>query len=99
MLNVRGVTVFPSAIEDVVRRFPELGDEFEIVVGRSGELDELTIVAEPRPDVAGPGHEELRRRLATSVRAHCELRPNVELRDYGSLPRTEQKARRVRDLR
>ena len=99
MLNVRGVTVFPSAIEDVVRRFAELGDEFEIVVARRGELDELTIVAEPRPDVAEARHDELRERIATSVRAHCELRPGVELREYGSLPRTEQKARRVRDLR
>jgi phenylacetate-CoA ligase len=97
MLNVRGVTVFPSAIEEVVRRFPELGDEFLIVLERRGELDELTIVAEPRPDVPASAHDDLSQRLVSSVRAHCELRPSVELREYGSLPRTEQKARRVRE--
>lgn len=46
MLNIRGMTVFPSAIEEVVRAFDEVGDEFQIVIDTDGVMDALTIVAE-----------------------------------------------------
>ena len=44
MLIVRGVNVFPSAIEGIVRRFPV--DEFLIEVFRAGELDEVRLLLE-----------------------------------------------------
>src|SRR5204862_173087 len=44
MLIVRGVNVFPSSIEAVVRRFPV--DEFQIAVFRDGELDEVRVLVE-----------------------------------------------------
>lgn len=40
VLIVRGINVFPSAIENIVRRYPEVG-EFAVDVRRKGELDEL----------------------------------------------------------
>jgi phenylacetate-CoA ligase len=45
MLVIRGVNVFPSAIEDVVRRF-ECVDEFRVEVRRRAEMIELRVVAE-----------------------------------------------------
>jgi phenylacetate-CoA ligase len=46
MLNIRGVTLFPSAVEDVIRSIPALGEEFKIVVSSNGTLDELTLVVD-----------------------------------------------------
>lgn len=46
MLNVRGVTLFPSSIEDAVRQVPGVGDEFLVVVTRERELDVLTVRVE-----------------------------------------------------
>lgn len=99
MLNIRGVTIFPSAVEDVVRDFSELGDEFEIVLEMDGDLDEITIVAEPVPDVPESQHDELNERLVEAFRADLELRPNVEFKPHGTLEKPEFKASRVKDLR
>jgi len=99
MLNIRGVTIFPSAVEDVVRRFSELGDEFEIVLETEDDLDEITIVAEPAADLPESQHDELNEGLVEAFRANLELRPNVEFKPHGTLEKPEFKASRVRDLR
>jgi phenylacetate-CoA ligase len=99
MLNIRGVTLFPSAVEDAVRRVPQIGEEFQIVVSRDRELDVLTIVAEPRPSVTQDEYPAIARKIEDEVVSRCELRPKIELLPYGTLPKTEFKAKRVKDLR
>jgi phenylacetate-CoA ligase len=96
MLNIRGVTLFPSAIEQIIRSFDELGEEFKVVVEQRDDLDELTLVVEARD----PAQEDaLRDRLAGAFRAELELRPGIEFLPYGTLPKTEFKANRVEDRR
>ena len=52
MIVIRGENVYPSAIEEVLRGFPELGGgEFEIVVTRARHMDELTIRTEAEAQV------------------------------------------------
>jgi phenylacetate-CoA ligase len=87
MLIVRGVNVFPAAIEGVVRRFPAI-DEFQIEVFRAGELDEIRVLVEVA-DAAGVS--PLQEALRTSLGIRLEVAP-VPPR---SLPRFELKARRV----
>lgn len=98
MLNVRGVTLFPSAVEDLLRRMPEVGDEFQVVLERDADgAERLELVVERR------GGEEaaaaLRRRVLDEMRARFDLRPEVTVVPLGTLPKTEFKAKRVRDLR
>jgi phenylacetate-CoA ligase len=99
MLNVRGVTLFPSAVEDAVRRVSSAGDEFEIRITRERELDVLTVRVEPAPAVGDGQHGELRQAIENEIVARCELRPVVEVVPAGTLPKSEFKAKRVRDLR
>jgi phenylacetate-CoA ligase len=99
MLNVRGVTLFPSAVEDAVRRVSGIGEEFQIIVTRERELDVLTVQVEPHPSVGKEQHTELLRLVEREIISRCELRPVVQLVTSGSLPKTEFKARRVKDLR
>jgi phenylacetate-CoA ligase len=99
MLNVRGITLFPSAVEDAVRRVPEVGEEFLLVLSRQNEMDVLTVQVEPRPEVAAERHSDVARRVETEIVSRCELRPVVEVLPYGTLPKTEFKAKRVKDLR
>ena len=87
MLIVRGVNVFPSAIEAVVRRFPV--EEFRIEVFREGELDEVRLLLEVE------GGEGGARRVQEALRATLGIRLEVAPVDAGSLPRFELKARRV----
>lgn len=99
MLNVRGVTLFPSAVEDAVRRVRGVGEEFQIIVSRERDLDVLTVQVEPRPDTAPEGHADLIRQVETEIISRCELRPVIQLVPYGTLPKTEFKAKRLKDLR
>lgn len=99
MLNVRGVTLFPSALEDAVRRVPEVGEEFEIVLSTEREMDVLTLRVECRQGVPAGDHEIVAKRVGSEVVSRCELRPVIEVLGHGILERTQQKARRVRDLR
>ncbi len=99
MLNIRGLKLFPSVIEELVRGFDDLGHEFQIVLDSDGAMDRFTIVAETREPMAGAGTESLRARLVSEVVRRCELRPTVELVAPGTLPQTEFKAHRVVDRR
>ena len=87
MLIVRGVNVFPSAIEGIVRRFPAI-DEFQIEVFRDGQLDEIRVLVEA-------GDESTCRRLGEAFRAGIGIRLDVSAVPPQSLPRWELKARRV----
>jgi phenylacetate-CoA ligase len=99
MLNVRGISVFPSAVEDAVRRVPEIGEEFQVILSRERELDVLTVQVEPRPDVAPDRHGEIARKVENEIVSRCEVRPRIQLLPCGTLPKTEFKAKRVKDLR
>ena len=96
MLNVRGVTLFPSSVEDAVRRVDGLGDEFAVEITRERELDVLTVKVEVPPGGDGAG---LAAAVEREVRSRCELRPVVETLPLGTLPPTQMKAKRVTDLR
>lgn len=96
MLNVRGVTLFPSSVEDAVRTVAGVGDEFAIELTTANELDVLTVRVEA---MAGSDEEVLAAAVEREVRSRCELRPVVEVLAHGTLPPTERKARRVTDLR
>ncbi|WP_007511098.1 phenylacetate--CoA ligase family protein [Pseudofrankia saprophytica] len=99
MLNVRGVTLFPSMIEDAVRRVPDAGVEYEIVLTAPRGLDELMVRVEATAGFPAGDHGALREALVREIRSRAELRASVEILEYGVLPRTQTKARRVRDLR
>jgi phenylacetate-CoA ligase len=89
MILLRGNNVYPSAVEAVVRRFPEVA-EFRIVVDQSESLPALRIELEP----AGPA-VELAERVGRAIRDELFFRPEVTTVSPGTLPRFELKARRI----
>jgi len=90
MLVVRGVNIFPGAIDDIVRGFPEVV-EHRLTVGTRDSLDELHLEIEDR--LAAPD------RVARELQLRLGLRVTVEGVPIGSLPRFEGKARRIVDRR
>jgi len=89
MLIVRGVNVFPSALEGIVRRFPAV-DEFLIEVYRRGQLDEVRLLLEVRGH-AGP----VVAAVQEAVRVDLGIRVEAVPVPGQSLPRYELKARRL----
>jgi len=96
--KVKGVLLAPSAIEEVVREIEGLGEEYEVVVDKVGDVDRISLKVELLP-----GKEDLRdsieNLLTDQLRLKTNLRYNLEFHDYGTLPRYEVKARRFKDLR
>jgi phenylacetate-CoA ligase len=94
MLIVRGVNIFPSAIEAIVRTYPQV-QEFAIEVYKAGEMDQVEIKVEVVDEKAHMVVEALAREAAHRL----GLRVGVALVPVQSLPRFELKARRVTDRR
>jgi phenylacetate-CoA ligase len=100
MIWYKGINIFPSAIENVVRSFHELGNEYEIVLDEEGFTQTLTIRCEARPEVLKDRYDELANRVASGVQDAIEgVHPVIDLLPEGTLPKTEGKAKRVRDNR
>ena len=89
MVTVRGVNVFPSAIEGIVRRFAEI-EEFRLEFHQERGMDALRCTVEPR---AG-SDDGLATRVADAIHRDVGIRCEVTVAAPGSLPRFEAKARR-----
>ena len=90
MMVIRGVNVFPSSIESIVRRLDPT-TEFRMIVAKQGELDTLSLEAELTASRCDELAELLQKRLAMRV----DVRPVAA----GSLPRFEAKSKRLVDRR
>ena len=96
--KVKGVLLAPAAIEEVVRGIDGLGDEFEVLVDKVGDGDRIRLKVE-----LVPGRESqkdaLESVLVDQLRLKTNLRYELEIHAYGTLPRYEVKAKRFKDLR
>ncbi len=100
MIWYRGVNFFPSAVENIIRRYDELSPEYRIVLdtGPRG-LPVVTIQVE----ALGPGGGDapaLHDRVQAALRGGLGVNPEIEVLAEGALPRAQQtKAKRVLDRR
>jgi phenylacetate-CoA ligase len=91
MLIIRGVNVYPTAVEEIVRQFPEIA-EYQVCVSAAHTLAELSVRIEP---IAGCANVDgLVHRLQRAFQSTFALRVPVAAVPAGSLPRFEMKARR-----
>ncbi|MCC6389894.1 MAG: AMP-binding protein [Bryobacterales bacterium] len=91
MLVVRGVNVYPSAVEDVLRAHEGIA-EYRVEVHSTRALQELSLQIEPTAGYPDPGG--LAQRLEAALHRAFALRIPVTPVPGGSLPRFEMKARR-----
>ena len=96
--KVKGVLLAPAAIEEAVRGIGGLGDEFEVIVDKKGDVDRITLKVELLPDYV-KGKEEIKAKLKDQLRLKTNLGYILEFHRYGSLPRYEVKAKRFKDMR
>lgn len=92
MIVLRGMNIFPRAIENLVRQFESV-DEYRVNVYTEHEMGVLEIEVELSTE---DGAEEERRAIQRSLTNALGLRPVVKLAARGSLPRFELKAKRIR---
>ena len=90
MMVIRGVNVFPSSVEQILRSFPEL-IEYRMTARRLSEMDQLFIEIEDRLNQP--------ERVATEMRLRLGLKVEVIAVPLGTLPRVEGKGKRFIDER
>ena len=90
LLIIRGVNLYPSAIENLIRSFPDI-DEFAVSDQQNQEMDEIETQIE--------GAESTAKTVQNTFRERFGLRAVVKTVAAGTLPRYELKARRFIDHR
>ena len=93
MVNVRGVNVYPAAIEDILRRFHEV-DEYRATVSWAGELRSLAIEIELVQNGLVSDASAAAHHIGAALKESLGLHVPIHVLDYGTLPRFEMKSRR-----
>ncbi len=103
MLIIRGVNVFPSQIESVLGREPQLAPHYLLEVRRPQTLDELEVLVEMRPELAGTltadNISALAQKAEHLIKAYIGISATVRVLEPGTIERSQGKAKRVIDLR
>jgi len=88
MMKIKGVNVFPSQIEEILKEFPELSSEYQIRISHLDGKDTMRIYVETDGSV---DFMELSKRIAERVKSRIGFTPLVKVVEIGVLPRSEKK--------
>ena len=99
MLIVRGVNLFPTQIEELILRTPELSPHFQCVLTRDGRLDALTVRVERRVSAAVPAAALAGAALAQRVKNTIGVTVTVEVIEPDGVERSVGKMKRIVDKR
>jgi len=99
MLIIRGVNVYPSQIEAVLLTRPNLAPHYQLVVERKGILDQVRVEVEALPGVEEGQFAAIARDVTHHIKSMIGISTDVTVQPVGSIPRSQGKAVRVRDLR
>lgn len=103
MMVIRGINVFPTQIQDVISRIPEVSNQFQIVLTQnSKKMDEITVQVELEQNAFTDDLmkvEEIQAKVAEKLQVVLNIRANVTLLEHGSIERTGGKAKRIIDKR
>jgi phenylacetate-CoA ligase len=102
MVIIRGVNVFPTQVEDLILKQPELTPHYLLEITRPGSLDELTIHVEMCAELAKSGqesHQAATKSLEQNIKGYLGVSTTVLLAQPGGIERSVGKAKRVVDKR
>jgi phenylacetate-CoA ligase len=96
MLVIRGVNVFPSAIEEVVLADDAVAGQYAIIVDRRDAMANLVVRVELENADHIAARDQIRDRVERALETNLRIRVDVEVGDPQSIPRQEVgKAKRV----
>lgn len=101
MFIIKGVNIFPMQIEKILVQFPELGSNYLITLETLHNQDEIIVEVELN-ELSTDNYIELentRKEIVRRLKDEVLVTPKVKLVKKGSLPQSEGKAVRVKDLR
>ena len=100
MFIIRGVNIYPSQVDTIVSGMPGTGSEYQIILERKQDGKDYMSVKVERANGADQSEDEaLRKNLENEIKKNILVSGAVTIVDYGALPRSERKSKRVFDNR
>lgn len=100
MFIFRAVNIYPGQIDHVLSRIPRVGSEYQVhLFRREDGRDVMLVKVERTYDDSPDADRELADLVAAEIRKQILVRSQIEVLDYGALPRTDRKSKRVYDHR
>jgi len=99
MIILRGVNVFPTQIEEKLLTIEALSMHYQLVLSRSGRMDEMDVNVECRPDATASERAAAGNRLAQAIKDTIGITARVNVGDPDSIERSAGKAKRIVDRR
>ena len=100
MIIFRAVNIYPGQVDHVLSGIEGIGSEFQVILDRKEDgRDYMTLKVERGEGVEKSQDQELSRMIGEEIKKQIMVSANIELVDYGSLPRSERKSKRVFDNR
>ena len=96
MMIIRGVNVFPTQIEELILKQPELSPHYVLELTKDGPLDHMTVLVELQP---GGADESAAARLQHNIKSYIGVSADVKIVPISSIERSIGKAKRVIDRR
>jgi phenylacetate-CoA ligase len=100
MIIFRAVNIYPGQIDHILSAVEGIGSEFQIHLERRADgKDYMTLKVERRLDTGSDQNETLSIKIRDEIKKQVLVSAHVEIVDYGTLPRSERKSKRVFDKR
>ena len=100
MIIFRAVNIYPGQVDHVLSDIDEIGSEYQIILDRKEDgKDYMTIKVERGEGVERSQDRELRKKIGEQIKTEVLVSGDIVIVDYGSLPRSERKSKRVFDNR
>ena len=99
MFIFRGVNIYPSQIDNLLSSLPGVGSEYQVFLNQMEGKDKLTLRIERAQNTDSTGDSQTAENIKTLIKHKVFVTPDVDVVDYGSLPRSERKTKRVSDVR
>ncbi|MBW1774226.1 MAG: phenylacetate--CoA ligase [Deltaproteobacteria bacterium] len=100
MIIFRAVNIYPGQIDHVLSGIPGIGSEFQIILDRREDgRDYMSLKVERAQDGDSSEDDNLGKRIGGEIKNQILVSANVDIVEYGDLPRSERKSQRVFDNR
>ena len=100
MIIFRAVNIYPGQIDHVLSGIGGIGSEYQVVLDRQEDgKDYMTLKVERGEGPGKSSDPQLGKRIGDEIKKQILVSANVEIVDYGALPRSERKSKRVFDNR
>jgi phenylacetate-CoA ligase len=100
MIIYRAVNIYPGQIDHALSSFSEIGSEYQVILDRKDDgKDYMTLKVEARRKIESSSKPDIAQKISKYIKKKIMVSCNVEVCDYGSLPRSERKTQRIFDNR